>query len=78
MYAVFRDDNSHCCIRVSEVNGLVEYIALFEEGGAIRVDLFKANGREFYDTYNHELTEYPTKRAAKHFMNPLTSMAEVW
>lgn len=71
MYAVFRDSNSHCCLRVNDAHDVVEFIALVEESGEIRVDLFKMEGRAFYAKY-HELTEYPVKRAAQHYLNPLT------
>lgn len=72
MYSVFRDTQSHCCLRVAQKNGKVDYIAMTEEGGEICIDLHRADEREFYRIYNHELTEYPVRRAAQHYLNPLT------
>jgi hypothetical protein len=72
MYAVFRDAQSHCCLVVFDDDLTVQYIALTEEGGELKVDLFKVDASAFHREFK-KLEEYPVKRAAQHFIKPLTS-----
>lgn len=70
--SVFRDRNSHCCIRIDEKGGKVHFIQLTESEGALTVDLHQWSERDFHQCFTNELREYPVWRAAAHFINPLT------
>lgn len=76
-HSVFRDANSHCCLRISVTDTHVNYVCLAETDGSIRVDLFTDTKKEFYNTYVKELADYPVARAAKHYLNPLTDAVQV-
>lgn len=71
-YAVFRDLNSHCVIRVHEEDHHTQFLALIEDAGELRIDLLKWSDRDFHHSFK-ELAGYPVRRAALHFANPLTS-----
>ena len=75
-YAVFRDSHSHCCLRVAEKNGRVEYITIIEDNSEMRIDVLKMDAEEFYAEYK-ELPNYPVKRAAEHYRNPITAAITV-
>lgn len=75
--AVFRDANSHCCLRVLEEGGKVHYIQLEEEGDSLIVDLHHLSAQDFAHRFTNELRDYPAWRAAAHFCNPLTPAISV-
>lgn len=75
--AVFRDFNSHCCLRVTEEGGVTEFIQLTESDGALVVDLHRLETADFHRTFTNELRDYPAWRAAAHFVNPLTPAIQV-
>jgi hypothetical protein len=50
----------------------VKYIALVEESGELKVDLYSVDATQFHREYK-KLEDYPIKRAAQHFLKPLTS-----
>lgn len=75
-YGVYRDANSRCCLMVTDDGLTVQYIAVIEEGGTMRTDVFAEEATEFHGRYQL-LPDYPVKRAAGHYLHPLTPSIEV-
>lgn len=72
MRGVYANRQRRCALVVGEARGVVHYISLFEEAGEMLVDLRKQVIEDFENEYKL-IKDYPARRAAEHYLNPLTS-----